>query len=74
MNTSHHIEGTVVDAKFRTVTVEADDGTKITALVPQRWFSAKGKFDMCSNLPVGIRVSVRLLPPPKQNKVINVID
>ena len=74
MNTSHHIEGTVVDAKLRKVTVEADDGTKITALVPLRWFSAHGRFDMCANLPVSLRVRVRLLPPPKENKVINVID
>ncbi len=43
MNTSHHIDGTVIDARFRTVTVEADDGTTITALVPQRWFSVRGR-------------------------------
>ncbi len=74
MDTSHHIDGTVVDAKFRTVTVEADNGTRITALVPQRWFSARGRFDTCASLPVGMRVRVRLLLPPKQNKVIDVID
>ncbi len=74
MNTSDQIDGTVVDATDRVVTVEADDGTKMTALVPRQWFSARGRFDMCASLPVGIRVRVRLLSPSKQHRVIDVID
>ncbi len=74
MNTPNHIDGKVVDATARTVTVEADDGTKVTALVPRRWFSAKGRFDMRESLPIGIRVRVRLLVPPTQHRVLEVIE
>lgn len=74
MERSNSIDGTVIAAKHRTVTVQGDDGSQLEAMAPLHWFGAKGRFDMCSNLPVGLRVRIRLAAPPKKHRVIELLD
>ncbi|WP_425397906.1 hypothetical protein [Aeoliella sp.] len=74
MSTATHIQGRIVASEFRNVEVETETGERVHAIVPIRWFSARGRFDMCGALPLSLRVRVKLREPPKPNRVVAVID
>jgi hypothetical protein len=68
------VDGVVVESSNRDVRVQLVDGNVVEAFVPLRCFSTKGGFDMCQNVPIGIRVTISLRKSPKRNRVLKVLD
>jgi hypothetical protein len=61
--------GLVTESDTHQALVQTQDGAMIKAIIPHRWFSSRGGFDMCRCLPTGLRVGGVVRKAPKQNKL-----